>query len=139
MTLHEPIKRILVVDDDTELAKTITTHLRWEGYQVIHAGDGLEAKKMITAARTSGRSFDVVITDYLMPHSDGLELVTWIKQNHAEIFIIVMSGYLDHDTLRDIMRPEKDAYKIKPITPFDIEKLLGRIEIKRQSRRQTPP
>lgn len=128
MEVHEPINRILVVDDDIELAKTITTHLRWEGYQVIHAGDGLEAKKMIMAARTSGHSFDVVITDYLMPHSDGLELVTWIKENHGEIFIIVMSGYLDHDTLREHLRPGKDAYKKKPITPFDVETLLDRIK-----------
>ncbi|MBU0681594.1 MAG: response regulator [Proteobacteria bacterium] len=139
MTFQEPIKRILVVDDDIELAKTITTHLRWEGYQVIHAGDGLEAKKMITAARTNGHSFDVVITDYLMPHSDGLELVDWIKQNHAEIFIIVMSGYLDHDTMRDNLRPEKDAYKIKPITPFDIETLLDRIKRNRKSAQPYTP
>ena len=133
MTALDPIKRILVVDDDVELAKTITTHLKWEGYHVIHAGDGQEAQEMISEAQKNKAPFEVVITDYLMPHTDGLELVDWIKKNHAEIHIIVMSGFLNISTMQENLRPGMDYYKVKPITPFDIERLLGRIELKRES------
>ncbi len=133
MTDHEPIRKILVVDDDIELAKTITTHLKWEGYQAIHASDGQEAKEMITEAKKNAAPFELVITDYLMPHIDGLELVDWIQKNNGGTYIIVMSGLLNIQTLQENLRPEMDTYKIKPITPLDIERLLGSIETKRQS------
>ncbi len=133
MPTQNPIQKILVADDDLELAKTISTHLKWEGYHVIHAFDGFQAQLMISAARKNSMPIDVVITDYLMPHTDGLELVDWIQENHREISIIIISGFLNKEGLQQKLRPEKDFYHVKPITPSDLEKLLVRIALKRQT------
>lgn len=57
------------------------------GHRVACAADGREAVKIL-----AGQTFDLVITDMLMPDSDGLELLASVKKNRAATPVLVMSG-----------------------------------------------
>jgi two-component system response regulator PilR (NtrC family) len=78
---------ILVVDDQETNRKVITAILTREGYHIAAAADGREAMRLLRE-----RTFDVVITDMLMPNADGLELITFIRGLEKRPAVIPMSG-----------------------------------------------
>lgn len=78
---------LLVVDDDANIRQIIKLLLESAGYRVFCATDGQEAVKML-----AGQTFDLVLTDMLMPGSDGLELLSAIKKSRSPIKVLVMSG-----------------------------------------------
>src|SRR5258708_1888999 len=78
---------ILLVDDDDTLADTLTTMLRRSGYDVMRARDGKEAFRLLSL-----ETFDLVLTDVVMPNMDGFELIMKVRQLHADITFIAMSG-----------------------------------------------
>jgi CheY-like chemotaxis protein len=79
--------RILLVDDDPLLHDTLSQMLALQGHEVVRALDGRQA---LTQLRL--RAVDVVLTDVLMPESDGLEVVRQVRRDHPDIAVIAMSG-----------------------------------------------
>lgn len=67
-------KRIITVDDAATMRKMITFTLKSAGYEVVEAGDGEEAMRVLTQ-----RPVDLVITDVNMPRMDGLELTRKLR------------------------------------------------------------
>ena len=80
-------QRVLVVDDDASLRSLLSVLLRYEGYNVFEAGDGLEAVHELKK-----RHFDVVISDYRMPRFDGMQLLTTCRHLWPETAVVIMSG-----------------------------------------------
>ena len=80
-------QRVLVVDDDASLRSLLSVLLRYEGYNVFEAGDGLEAVHELKK-----RHFDVVISDYRMPRFDGMQLLTTCRLLWPETAVVIMSG-----------------------------------------------
>lgn len=80
-------KRVLLVDDQSEVRMTIRLLLELEGHHVTEAADGQEA----LALYDSGE-FDIVITDYLMPGMRGDELACHIKQADPAQPILMVTG-----------------------------------------------
>lgn len=78
---------ILVVDDDAETRFVLALCLRHLGYEVTVATGGREAIDFLER-----RSFDVVITDMLMPDTDGLEVITAVRKLHFGTGIVAMTG-----------------------------------------------
>src|SRR4051812_4019857 len=78
---------ILVVDDSAELRKTIVRMLAKAGHEVRDASNGAAALRELERG-----SFDLVVTDIVMPDMEGLELIRQVKKNHADLPIIAMSG-----------------------------------------------
>jgi DNA-binding response OmpR family regulator len=83
-------KRILIVDDDEKLAALLQESLRTlgEGYDVVTAGGTDEA-----LARVSKRSFDLVITDLMMPEVDGLQLLEALKAINPSMVTMAMTAF----------------------------------------------
>ena len=83
-------KRILIVDDDEKLATLLQESLRTldEGYDVVTAGGADEA-----LAKVSKRSFDLVITDLMMPEVDGLQLLEALKAINPSMVTMVMTAF----------------------------------------------
>lgn len=80
--------RLVVVDDDRIIRTLVVRGLRNAGFSEIHeAEDGLAVKEYL-----KGHTVDVVITDVMMPHVDGLELIRWARQRYPEIVWIILSG-----------------------------------------------
>ena len=77
---------VLVVDDLADMRKILRTMLESDGHTVTEAGDGRQA----LAALGDGH-FDIVVTDILMPESDGIELIRAIG-SRANLGIVAISG-----------------------------------------------
>jgi CheY-like chemotaxis protein len=80
-------RAILVVDDEPTSRELISLMLEQRGYQVATANDG-RAGELCLAQKT----FDLVITDLLMPERDGLELIGALRRGHPDTHIIAITG-----------------------------------------------
>lgn len=112
---------ILVADDDPVIRKLFESRLRKEGYEVDVAVDGLEAARQLER-----RSFDVVITDLVMPGDiGGIELLKLAKEKNVEIEVIVITAHSSVDTAVDAMKKGAIDYLEKPI---NFDELFLRLE-----------
>jgi len=109
-------ERILLVDDNRELAATVEAFLAALGYQVAVADRPQEALRL---AATSEPPFDLVITDVQMTGMEGTELVAELRRQRS-IRALFMSGYTERFSLRSGAQ-RGDAYFLKK--PFSIEGL----------------
>lgn len=104
--------RLLIVDDEKIIRKTISEHIDWEqlGIEVIGtAKDGIEAYDMIL-----DESPDIVMTDIKMPGFSGLELLQRIKKINKDAEFIILSGYNEFDFAREAMQHGVRHYLLKP-------------------------
>ena len=123
--------RILIVDDEPEIARYIISDLGTR-YKFSHAPNGKEALKMLLASCGEGDSdqapaFDLVITDMMMPLMDGLTLLKHIKENvHlAQLPVIMLTSKDEVENKLQGLRMGADAYIAKP---FDMEELHVQID-----------
>jgi DNA-binding response OmpR family regulator len=84
----EKQKTILVIEDDPAVLSMMEKHLVREGYAVITAADGMEGLKKL-----GSETYDLVITDIVMPYVSGVGLVGVIKGKNPRIPVIVITGY----------------------------------------------
>ena len=110
---------VLLVEDDPALRRYLEIVLQRAGYEVLSAGDGLEAMKFLLSDRV-----DVVVTDALMPHLDGYELCRFVRNSeHLSHLPIILLSALDQKNSTDEAE-QVDAFLAKPVSPED---LLNRI------------
>lgn len=81
-------KRILVVDDNELMRCLLRAWLERQGYEIETAQDGREGMMLLKKLN----HFDLVITDFRMPKTNGIELIKWIRQKDQKIKIILLSG-----------------------------------------------
>ena len=113
-------KKILIADDEQQLALAVKIRLQSRGYQVITASDGQQALEMAQAERP-----DLIILDVLMPVMDGYSCLRELNTRfgRGEIPVIILTA---RDRMKDLFELEGIVdYVIKP---FDHEDLLVRIE-----------
>jgi CheY-like chemotaxis protein len=82
-----PARRIMVVDDDASIRRTLQILLSKAGYEVIQAADGSEAVRL-----WRDRGGDLVITDLHMPEKDGIQTIIELLSHSPGVRIIAMSG-----------------------------------------------
>ena len=80
---------VLVIDDSDSVRRTVRTMLESAGHDVVVAFDGVDG-----IMQFQEQSFDLVISDVVMPRKDGLQTVRELRQMTDEVPIIVMSGGL---------------------------------------------
>ena len=115
-----PAKKILIVDDEEQLALAVKIRLQSKGYQVLTAPDGRQALELITQQQP-----DLLILDILMPVMDGYSCLREINRRfgRGRIPVIILTA---RDRMKDLFELEGiEDYVIKP---FDHEDLLVRIE-----------
>ncbi len=93
------MSRILVIDDEPHLRTLIQKFLLLDDHEVDLAEDGNKGLKLI-----EGNSYDLVITDIVMPEKDGLEVVMELKQLFPNIRIIVISGGGERLNIQDLLK-----------------------------------
>ncbi len=110
--------RILVVEDDFMMLKTIEHRLKGDGHEVFLAKDGQAGSQ---ALAQQGDSFDMVITDMLMPFVSGLELINLVRgQYDLKIPVIVLSKVGNEDTILQAFELGADDYLTKPFSPNEL-------------------
>ncbi len=117
-------ERILYVDDERSLRTLGKRRLELLGYRVTVAGDGAQALERFQATPDE---FDLVITDYLMPRMNGLELTSEVRRIRPEVPIILMSGFIDNLPDEDLEPVGVTDTVQKPATSFELATTLARV------------
>lgn len=105
--------RILLVDDDPLIVQALSRILRSEGFEVIAHSDPVAASEE--------RGFSVVITDFMMPHLNGVELLGILKQNNPSAVRILLTAASDFKVASDaVNRGEVFRLMSKPWTLGDL-------------------
>ena len=118
-------KKVLIVDDETDICDIITFDLESKGYQVTQATTGTQA---MDAIKTS--SFDFVVTDFRMPRFSGLHLLDELRKKSPELPVVVMmTGFSDIDAAEAIAR---GAYGLinKPFATDSLLEILAQAQAK---------
>ncbi|MFQ5589543.1 MAG: diguanylate cyclase [Phycisphaerae bacterium] len=120
MTDGEP-HRILLIDDDPEALRLLESHLTSGGHQVLTATNGAEAMQILLSEGPP-----MVITDWMMPKVDGLELCRRIHSHEgiAFVYIIVVTAHSDEDRIVEALDAGADDCISKP---FRRKELLARV------------
>ena len=112
---------ILVADDDPVIRRLFEKRLTDEGYRIKIAVDGSEAARFLDTT-----SFDVIITDLVMPGNfGGIELLNLAKEKGLDIEVIVITAHSSVDTAVEAMKKGAVDYLEKPI---NFEELFLRLE-----------
>ncbi|MDD4429663.1 MAG: response regulator, partial [Paludibacter sp.] len=82
------MEKILVIDDDKLVRKVFKLTLSKEGYDVLEAEDGRQGLQLIKTENP-----DLVLTDFLMPGINGLEVIAEITRLKLNIPVIMLTGY----------------------------------------------
>lgn len=113
--------KLLVVEDDRELNKTVCAYLNQNGYETVGCLNANEAYD----AMYGGTLFDLIISDIMMPDVDGFEFAKTVRTLNQEIPILFMTARDDFDAKRRGFQAGIDDYMVKPA---DLDELLLRIE-----------
>jgi two-component system, NtrC family, response regulator HydG len=115
-------RKILVVDDNLEMARTIADGLVDRDYDAVAVGSGRKALDHLT----SEPFVDAVVTDLRMPGVDGLEVLSASRKLDPERPVIVMTAYSAIDTAVESIRRGAYHYLTKPFKQEELAIFLGR-------------
>lgn len=102
--------KILIVDDENSIRKTLGEFLRRAGYEVNAVEDAVKALGLL-----KNNSFDVVITDIIMPRMSGVELLEQVRRNSPQTQVILMTGEPTVETAVKAVQSGAYDYISKPI------------------------
>ncbi len=114
---REPI--ILIVDDEPDLVKLVSTYVKIEGYQSLEAGNGTDALRLLKQHHV-----ELVILDIMMEGIDGFEVCKAIRQQYAVPVIMLTARSHEEDKVR-ALKLGADDYMEKPFSPRE---LMARVE-----------
>lgn len=113
---------ILVVEDDTLVRESIFEVLSQEGYSVSLASD---AQKGL--AELSEKSFDLALVDLRLPDSTGIDFLRAVKNQSADLDVIIMTGFGTVETAVEAMKIGARDYLTKPINDDEIKMMIHRL------------
>jgi len=112
-------RRILLVEDDRDLARLVALHLSDLGYQVEHIDDGVSASERIL-----GASYDLVILDIMLPGQSGLSICEAMRARGINSPILFLTARAEQSDKIDGLEAGADDYLAKP---FCINELAARV------------
>ena len=128
-------KKILIVEDEKELARLISFHVAIAGYEALSAQDGFEAIEMCKCHKP-----ELVVLDIMLPKIDGWEVCRRLKQDAVtrSIPVIILSALSEvHDRLKGFDLGADD-YVTKPFSPRELVVRVKRVLSRTESRFVTP-
>ena len=119
--------RLLLVDDEERFLVTTKSVLEKRGYQTFVASNGLDAMAILEE-----KHIDVIILDVKMPGLDGVEVLRRIKQKHALVEVIMLTGHSTTESAVEGLKLGAFDYIMKPC---DVKILLEKVD-KAHNRKQ---
>ena len=109
--------RILIVEDDPDIAELVARYLDKAGFTTEHAGSGVEALQAVSA-----RPPDLIVLDLMLPHVDGIEVCRTIRANEktAALPIIMLTARADESERIVGLELGADDYLAKPFSPGEL-------------------
>jgi two-component system alkaline phosphatase synthesis response regulator PhoP len=119
---EETIKKILVVDDEPDVASLLTLMLKSQGYDVIVARDGQEALE-----KARSQNPDLILLDVMLPKMDGYKVARMLKfdENFSHIPIILLTAKIQEKDRQTGLEMGANDYVTKP---FDTASLLSKVK-----------
>lgn len=114
--------RILIIDDEPVVAGIFAEALTHEGNQVLVATSGEEGLKVLEQSLP-----DAVFLDIAMPNLDGIEVLRRIRDKHAHLPVIILSGWATERQLEAAKRLGATDVVLKPIALKNLSEALARI------------
>jgi two-component system response regulator PilR (NtrC family) len=129
-TANKPI--VLIVDDEPDLIELVSLTLSRMNLATDSAGDLAAAR-----AKLNERHFDLCLTDMRLPDGDGLDLVAWIQEIHADVPVAVISAHGNVESAVRALKLGAFDFVSKPLDLGVLRKLVAKA-IKLSDRRATP-
>ncbi len=117
----ESKEKILVVDDELPVCRSIASALESEGYQVDTVQSGEEALE-----RERGTGYDVFLVDLMMPGMSGMEVLEAVMERKPKPVVIMITGYPTMKTAVQAVKMGAFDYLPKPFTPKELRILVSR-------------
>ena len=111
---------ILIVEDDLVFSTMMKTWLTKKGFQVDTASANARARKLLTS-----HTYDLILSDLRLPDQDGIQLLTWLRNQSCNTPLIIMTSYAEIQSAVQAMKHGASDYIAKPIQP---DELLNKIE-----------
>lgn len=126
--MENNVNKILVIEDDILMVKILEFVLRKEGYQITIAKDGIEGLEKIQTFNP-----DMIITDIILPFKSGLEIISFVKENHKHIPVIVVSSMGEEErTVMEAFNLGADDFVSKPFNPNELKLRVKRLFARNQ-------
>ncbi len=121
-----PEGRILVVDDDEEVRKSVRLTLTKAGYDVVEAEDG---EKGVEAIRSGDNpiAVDTIICDIHMPKVNGMEAIGYFRRQFPSVPVIVLTGQPDLSGATTLFKQGIVEYLTKPVTPEELTEAVNKV------------
>ena len=113
--------RVLIVDDEADLRKSLRVILTKAGYDVVEAQDGEEAVRTIRSG-DNPLVVDAIMCDLVMPKMNGLEAIAFFRAQFPGVPVVVLTGHPNIENVADLFKQGVMDYLVKPVIP---EKLLA--------------
>jgi len=138
MTIQNPVKCILVVDDAPDTLEVLQRNLSSRGFMV-YTAPGVEEALVILGSTM----IDLVITDLKMPKASGLDLVRHVRDNLKNTEVIMITGFASIEGAVKAVKMGAEEYLAKPFTDDElfiaVEKALGKQRMRRTANGEPPP
>ena len=121
--------QILIVEDMVSLRELLKSNLRQLGYKhIAEAADGREAYQAMIATKASGKSFDLVISDWNMPVVTGLELLKLVRSipDWKDLPFLLLTTENEKAKVMEAVMAKVSNYMVKPVTAQTLEEKLLR-------------
>jgi two-component system chemotaxis response regulator CheY len=119
-----PLGRVLVVDDEPDIRKSVRLILTRAGFDVIEAEDGAKGVAAIKAG-DNALMVDTILCDIHMPNVDGMEAVAFFRAQFPSVPVIVMTGQPNVPNLTSLFKQGVVDCLVKPIEP---DKLMAAVQ-----------
>jgi len=120
--------RILIVEDDENIRKTMKNILQQKGYETDTAKTGREAEE-----KAKTRFYNLALLDIKLPDMEGTQLLAKLHENTPKMVKIMVTGYPSLENAMEALNQGADAYVTKPVKPA---KLLALIKEKLEEQSQ---
>jgi DNA-binding NtrC family response regulator len=124
---------ILVVDDDLSVATAFERFLRHEGHRPFLASDAADAFRQVGENQP-----DLVFMDVRMPGVDGLQALKALREQHPDVFVVIMTAHGTSQTSIDAIRAGAFEYVTKPLDLDALRAIIGHALSARRSRDGAP-
>ena len=126
--MTESKTRILIVEDDENIRKTMKNILQQRGYETDTAKTGQEAEQ-----KAKAKFYNLALLDIKLPDMEGTQLLAKLHENTPKMVKIMVTGYPSLENAMEALNQGANAYVTKPVKP---EKLLALIKEKLEEQRQ---
>ncbi|MFP4069152.1 MAG: sigma-54-dependent transcriptional regulator [Opitutales bacterium] len=123
---------VLILDDDADFNSLLTDIFEQADYIVTSLEDPVEAVEVFIDT-----DYDIVVTDHKMPEMTGMEFMKRIKKIKPEVPVIMVSGYLENDTIRELIGAGVGGVFLKPLNIFSLLERTSELIEESKKARQT--